>query len=229
MASLPSWSVVDDGVMCGRFALTTPAAILAETFHLPDAPDLPPRYNVAPTQLVAVVREVESRRELRIMRWGLVPSWSREGPSGAPLINARAETVAEKPSFRQAFRSRRCLLPADGFIEWATINRRKMPFLFQRDDGAPFAFAGLWEQWRQEDGQTLLSCAIVTTTANEVVRSVHDRMPVILDPEQYETWLRQGGTEMLRPYAVDRLISRPINPLVNSPRNDSPECLQVAP
>src|SRR5262245_19578160 len=215
-------------IMCGRYSLSTPVPVLAEYFRLPGCPDLQPRYNVATTRPVPVVRSAEdSQRERVLMRWGLVPSWSREGPTGSPLINARAETVADRPAFRQAFRTRRCLIPADGFIEWAVVDGRKQPHHFHRPGGGPFAFAGLWESWQGADGEDLLSCAILTTAANELVRPVHERMPVILDAGAFDRWLSAGGVELLRPYPAAGLVCSRVSPLVNSPRNDSPQCLRL--
>ncbi len=167
--------------MCGRFTLRTPTHRLAEAFGVRDLPNLPPRYNIAPTQDAAVVRpgpEGEAR-ELAMLRWGLVPSWS-EGPSAYSMINARAETVATKPAFRAAFRHRRCLVPADGFYEWQRVDGGKQPYLVELASGEPFAFAGLWEHW--EGGDVIESFTIIVTEANELLRPIHERMPVILDP-----------------------------------------------
>ncbi len=213
--------------MCGRYTLTTPVPVLAERFGFDSFPELKPRYNVAPTQPVAVVvAGPELRRELVLMRWGLVPAWSREGPKGPPLINARSETAADRPAFRQALRSRRCLVPADGFFEWAKVGGRKQPHYFHRPNGEPFAFAGLWERWQGPEGDPLLSCAVLTTEANEVVRPVHDRMPVILAPEDFQRWLESGDAELLRPCPPEALAVTRVSALVNSPRNDGPECLR---
>src|ERR671916_3384872 len=163
--------------MCGRYTLSTPAGRLAEEFRLDDAVEIPPSYNVAPTQQVATVLEEEGRH-LEMLRWGLVPSWADDPGIGARMINARSETAAEKPSFRSAFRERRCLIPADGFYEWKRENGAKQPYYFHMQEGRPFAFAGLWESWNREG--EIRSCAILTTQANDVVGEIHERMPVIL-------------------------------------------------
>lgn len=167
--------------MCGRFTLRVPAAELVEIFRLLRRPDVQPRYNIAPTQPVAVVRRIDRGRELSMLRWGLVPSWAKDPKIGARMINARAETVATKPAFRTALRRRRCLVPADGFYEWAkSAGGTKQPHYITRRDGRPFAFAGLWESWDGPDGSSIESCTIVTTEANDLVGRIHDRMPVIL-------------------------------------------------
>lgn len=168
--------------------------------------DLRPRYNIAPSQQIAVVRKSESggehagnfSREVRAMRWGLVPSWAKDPKTGFKMINARGETVLEKPAYREAFKRRRCLIPADGFYEWQTEGRRKTPFRFALADGSPFAFAGIWERWKQPDGRWLESCSILTTSANDLVRGIHDRMPVILDRRHYDAWLTAPPSEAER-------------------------------
>jgi putative SOS response-associated peptidase YedK len=218
--------------MCGRFTLRTPARDLVAVFELLRELDLKPRFNVAPTQQIAVVRQSGNGRELSMMRWGLVPAWARDAKSGAPMINARAETIATKPSFRTAFKKRRCLIPADGFFEWQkTGGKTKVPHYIRLASDWPFAFAGLWESRRGEDGEPLESCTIVTTEPNDVMRPLHDRMPVILPSDLYGPWLDHriddveaiGG--MLRPYPTEEMVAFPISTFVNSPRNDSPECI----
>jgi putative SOS response-associated peptidase YedK len=211
--------------MCGRFARTFPAAAFAQLLGLDEAPELPPRYNVAPTQPVAAARlGPQGGRELALLRWGLVPAWSADPRKG--FVNARAETAAAKPTFRAAFRRRRCLVPADAFFEWQAEGGRKQPYLFRRRDGAPFAFAGLWERWQGGGGEALETCCILTTTANEVVAPVHDRMPVILLPEDFGPWLEGGSASLLSPYPAVLMVGYQVGPLVNSPRNDGPECLR---
>ena len=217
--------------MCGRFTLGTPDHILAELFQLLNMPPLKPRYNIAPTQPVAVVQTSASGsgRDMDLVRWGLVPSWAKDPSIGARMINARAEGVAEKPSFRGPFRSKRCLIPADGFYEWAKAGARKQPYHFRLKDGGPFAFAGLWDAWAAPDGSTLETCAIITTTPNEAVAPVHDRMPVILDRHDHERWLSRDALvgellALLRPCPASILEARPVGPHVNNPRNDGPEC-----
>ena len=186
--------------MCGRFLLHAPVEVLQRAFGFAERPNLQPRYNIAPTQTVAIVRRKDDGggRELALVRWGLIPSWAKDASIGGRLINARAETVAEKPAFRGAFRRRRALVPADGFYEWRKRegDRPKQPLLIRRRDGQPFALAGLWEHWRGPEGE-VQTCTIVTTAANVVLAPIHDRMPVILDPASYDRWLdpAQPGAE----------------------------------
>ena len=213
--------------MCGRYSLTSAPEAMRQLFDL-DGPllNLEPRYNIAPTQDAPVIRaNADGKRELAMLRWGLVPSWSKDGPdSGYSMHNARAETVADKPSFRGAFRDRRCLVPADGFYEWKKMGKEKQPFRFTMDDGAPFLFAGLWERWRRPDGSDLQSFTIIVTTSNTLVAGVHDRMPVILDREGAARWLA-GGTRdamlaLLVPFPAERMAATPVSKRVNSPAND---------
>jgi putative SOS response-associated peptidase YedK len=219
--------------MCGRFSLFTPAPDLAGLFDLAGFPELAPRYNIAPTQPVAAVRACDSGRELVRLRWGLVPPWSRD-TKVAP-INARAEKAADKPMFRAALRKRRCLIPADGFYEWLALAgaKRKQPHCFRARDERPFAFAGLWERWVGPDGP-VESCAILTTEANDLVRPVHDRMPVILPERHWAAWLDAGLQDaaalvpLLRPFPADAMRAYPVGSMVNSPRNDWPACLEPA-
>ncbi|MCX7853872.1 MAG: SOS response-associated peptidase [Caldilineales bacterium] len=218
--------------MCGRFTLTASGDELASLFDLEQAPNLEPRYNIAPTQPVAVVRldREGRRREFTLMRWGLIPSWAKDIHIGNRLINARAETLTEKPAFRTAFRRRRCLIPANGFYEWQKPTAgRKQPYFIGLPDRRPFAFAGLWEHWEGADGSVLDSCAIITTAANERVRVLHDRMPVILERTDFGDWLDPTTTpdrlfHLLRPYPFEMLIY-PVSTLVNAPENDRPECI----
>jgi len=215
--------------MCGRFSLNAAEAELRRLFGYDGPPlNIPPRYNIAPTQTSPVVAlGREGGRTLVMMRWGLVPSWSKDLKIGAKLINARADTVAEKPSFRSAFAKRRCLVPADGFYEWqAQAGGLKQPYRIHRPDGALFAFAGLWEQWQGPDGR-VLSFTIVTTGANDRLRPIHDRMPVILEARDYKAWLdpaapREAAHALLRPLPDDWLIAGPIGTRVNSVKNDDP-------
>jgi putative SOS response-associated peptidase YedK len=213
--------------MCGRFLLFSDGPTLAARFDLTSFPELAPRYNIAPTQPVAAVRAGGAGRECVALRWGLVPSWARDARQ-AP-INARAETAAEKPTFRAAFRKRRCLVPADGFYEWATLGRRKQPFCFRPWDERPLALAGVWERWDGPAGP-VESCAILTTEANDLVRPVHDRMPVILPERHWPAWLDAGLQDagalapLLRPFPSDALRAYP----VGDPRQDGPDCLTPA-
>jgi len=216
--------------------------LLVEQFDigLESARQLPlfePRYNIAPTQDVLVVRERErGEREAAMLRWGLVPSWAKELQAGAPLINARAETVAEKPAFRTALRRRRCLIPADGFYEWqkasgAAARGKKQPYYIHRRDERPFAFAGLWERWT--GGPEVESCTIVTTSANNTLSALHDRMPVILSEEDYALWLdpavedAAAVTPLLVPAAEVVLVAEPVSTHVNRVANDDPQCIEV--
>lgn len=218
--------------MCGRFTLSQPAAI-ASTFALDNVPELEPRYNIAPTQLVATVLQTEnnSTRQLQMLRWGLIPSWAKDPAIGAKMINARSETVAEKPSFRSAFRNRRCLVLADGFYEWQRQEGKKQPFYFRLQDKQPFGFAGLWEHWQSPAGEEIETCTILTTAANELMHSIHDRMPVILAPKDYDIWLDPTVKKpeqlqpLLHPYSSEAMTSYPVSTLVNKPTNNTPECI----
>lgn len=223
--------------MCGRFSLGTPAVQLAELFRLDEVPPWTPRYNIAPTQPVLTVVQTsdDSKRLARLLRWGLIPMWA-EGPNaGTRMINARAETVATKPAFRRAFRERRCLVLADGFYEWQRQNHHKQPFYIRLRDGRPFAFAGLWERWVPPDGQPLDSCTIITTVANDLIKPLHVRMPVLLAPGNYDVWLDPSFREaehlqaLLHPYAADEMMTYPVSTRVNNPANDSPECVELLP
>ena len=218
--------------MCGRFTLRTPVEDLADFFHLPDTPDLTPRYNIAPTQPVATVLVVTGDRQFRVMRWGLVPSWAKDLRIGSRMINARAETLAVKPAFRSALRERRCLVMADGFYEWQQKAGGKQPYHVVKKDGSPFAFAGLWERWEPPGGgEPVASCTIITTQANDLVRAFHERMPVILDQEDFDLWLDPTVTDplrvlpLLRPYPADKMKAYPVSSVVNSPRHESEECV----
>jgi len=205
---------------------------LGSLFQVDRVAELPARYNIAPTQPILAVRQSEDtdERELVALRWGLIPSWVKEPATMPLLINARAETAATKPAFRAALRRRRCLVPADGFYEWQRTEGRKQPYHMRRRDGAPFAFAGLWERWEGADG-AIESCALLTTNSNELMRPIHDRMPVILDPADFELWLdpHMQDLEMLqgllRPYPAEAMIAYPVRPVVNNARNDGPQCV----
>jgi putative SOS response-associated peptidase YedK len=192
------------------------------------------RYNIAPTQPVAAIRQPEaaSERELVLLKWGLVPPWADDPSIGSRMINARAETVAQKPSFRTAFKKRRCLILADGYYEWQKRDARKQPYLIHRRDDRPFAFAGLWEQWRGDSEEAPLeSCTIITTDANDATRHVHDRMPVILDAGDYDRWLdpaihdRSQLEPLLAPCGAEDLVAVPVSTHVNNPRNDDSRCV----
>jgi putative SOS response-associated peptidase YedK len=195
-------------------------------------PPAVPRYNIAPTQpVLAAYLDDDGQRGLTFFQWGLIPSWSKDVSLGAKMINARSETVAEKPAFRNAFKRRRCLIPADGFYEWQKQNGKKQPIYIHGTDGRPFALAGLWEVWQDPEGTRLQTCTILTTTPNELMAAIHDRMPVIIEPEDYATWLEPGqnpdtALHLLRPYPAEKMAAYPVSTAVNNPRNDSPECIQ---
>lgn len=219
--------------MCGRFTLLIPGEELAESFRLEATPTLAPRYNIAPTQPVATVRQNpdSGRRELVHVQWGLVPFWAKDPSIGSRMINARSETVAEKPAFRAAFKYRRCLVPASGFYEWRKQNGHKQPHYIHHKDGAPLALAGLWEHWQSADGSELESCTILTTTPNEMMSDLHNRMPVILEPADYDVWLQSDGQNqgelqhLLRPADDEMLTAYPVSTFVNRPQNEAPECI----
>ena len=218
--------------MCGRFSLGATIRV-GQLFDLPDWPETPPRYNIAPSQEVpAVIQNRETGgRELRLFRWGLVPSWAKDPAIGSRMINARSETAATKPAFRTSLRDRRCLILADGFYEWKREGSRKQPYYIRLRDGELFAFAGLWDRWAPADDQPLHTCTIVTTTPNELVRPIHDRMPVILPSSAYRLWLDPAMRDvdpvqaLLTPYPADGMITYPVSTRVNNPTYDEPECI----
>ena len=217
--------------MCGRFSLSQEASAIAELFDLAEVPNLEPGYNIAPTQLVSTVLRTPHDRQLRMLRWGLIPAWAKDPAIGARMINARSETVTEKPSFRTAFRHRRCLVVADGFYEWQRQERKKQPFYFRLQDQQAFAFAGLWEHWKAPDDEVIESCTILTTEANELLRPIHDRMPVILDRKDYDLWLdpavqnHEPLQHLLHPYQAEAMMSYPVSTKVNNPTHNTPECI----
>ena len=212
--------------MCGRFAFYSPHEAVIRLFGVAAAPEIEPRWNIAPTQFVATVREAGGPREVAMLYWGLVPSWAKEKAIGARMINARGETLTEKPSFRSAFRRRRCLVLADGYYEWQRSGAVKQPYFIAFEGGQPFGMAGLWERWRDPaSGEPLESCCIVTTSPAPSVAHVHDRMPVIVPPDAYAEWLdpRNDATEdlarLLVPSAAPGLGARPVSRRVNDARN----------
>ena len=217
--------------MCGRFVLVSPFTLIAERFRIRDGNgDLKPRYNIAPGQDILAVVFEEGTRRLSRFRWGLIPSWA-DGPStGNRMINARAETVAEKPSFRSAFNKRRCLIVADGFYEWRRQGKRKSPVYVSMKFQKPFGFAGLYEIWHSPEGREIRSCTIITTEANDLLRPVHDRMPVIMHKENEDDWLVDPAVHdkdrllaLLRPYPAGEMKVYDVSPRVNTPANDSPD------
>jgi len=213
--------------MCGRYALTSPPAAIAERFHLLWAPKIEAHYNIAPSQRIPVVRETAEGRELALLKWGLIPWWAKDAHIGSKLANARAESLASKPAFRDAYRYRRCLVPADAFYEWKPVAGRKQPYCIRMRDHALFGMAGLWEHWVAPDGQVVESCTIVTVDANALVGELHDRMPLILAPGDSAAWLGAGTTEAALPHAVaaEAMVAYPVSPLVSNARNDDPACL----
>ena len=220
--------------MCGRFTLRSSGESVAEAFGLPEVPDLLPRFNIAPGQPVAVVRQMPQAqdRQLAYLRWGLIPAWVDDPSIGDRLANARSETAATKPSFRRAFRSRRCLVVADGFYEWQKVNGRKQPYFVGLQSDRPFGLAGLWERW-DKGGEPVASCTILTTDANELMRPIHGRMPVIIPPDQYGLWLDPPCQDtpklvkLLQPYPSKDMLAYRVRPLVNNPRHDVPQCVEA--
>lgn len=223
--------------MCGRFTLFEPDKVLAKEFGVSGIPSLPPRYNIAPSQSVAAVRATSagSGREIAILRWGLIPSWSKDPAIGNRLINARAETVREKPSFRNAFRRHRCLIPANGFYEWQRQERGKQPFFVRMRDKRLFAFAGLWDRWESPEEGAIETCTILTTAANAVLAPIHDRMPVILPPGEYDRWLDPSLRDpdslapLLVPFPPEEMLAFPVSPRVNTPSTDDEGCIAAHP
>lgn len=219
--------------MCGRFVRSSSAAAIAKVFGVAES-DIPASsYNIAPTQSVAAIWRSDLGLQLQSLRWGLIPSWAKDPAIGSKLINARAETVAEKPSFRSAFRQRRCLIVADGFYEWQQVSssRQKQPYFIGLQDEGLFAFAGLYEHWHSPEGEIAHTCTIITTTANELVEPIHERMPVILSPQNYDLWLDSSSKvdrlqDLLAPYPAAAMQVYPVSRSVNSPKNNSPECKQ---
>jgi putative SOS response-associated peptidase YedK len=225
--------ICNNPFMCGRYRLSRRKQIIEEHFDSVSAEeDWIPRYNVAPTQPVPIIRQhpKEPRRDLSLVRWGLIPSWAKDASGAAGMINARSESAAIKPAFRDALKLRRCLVPADGFYEWLRRGKTKQPYCFEVNDGELFAFAGLRERWKDPGGNWIKSCAILTTTPNAVTAQVHDRMPVILHLDTYDLWLDPGftdataATELLKPYDARPMRSYPVSTRINHTANDDAEC-----
>ena len=222
--------------MCGRYSQSQSAEIIAQAFQVDNVSTLKPRYNIAPTQSVPAVLQTSAsmNRQFKMLHWGLIPSWAKDPKMGARLINARAETVAQKPAFRSAFRQRRCLVLADGFYEWhkQEPNNQKQPFYFCLSDRNPFAFAGLWENWEAPTGDKVESCTLLTTEPNELMSSIHNRMPVILNPKDYDLWLDPEVSKsellepLLRPYPSEEMMAYPVSKTVNKASNDSAQCIE---
>jgi putative SOS response-associated peptidase YedK len=218
--------------MCGRYRLSRRKQLIEEYFDSAGEEDWSPRYNVAPTQLVPVIRQnpKEPRRELSLVRWGLIPWWAKDSSVAASMINARSETAATKPAFRDALKFRRCLIPADGFYEWGKTGKTKQPYCFEVNDGQLFAFAGIWERRKDPGGKLLETCSILTTTPNAVTATVHDRMPVILGSDNYDVWLDPGtknsdaAADLLKPLDARLMSCYPVSNRVNHAGNDDEEC-----
>ncbi|MFW9805210.1 MAG: SOS response-associated peptidase [Candidatus Thorarchaeota archaeon] len=218
--------------MCGRFALLTHAEALVERFNVKEVIKRPePRYNIAPSQDVTVVVQKDTRQLIE-MRWGLVPSWAKDVSIGNRMINARAETIAEKPAFRAAFKKRRCLILADGFYEWQKVGKVKIPTHIRLKTREPFAFAGIYEYWESKSGKILESCTIITTTPNELMTPIHNRMPVILNPNDEDVWLNPNNQDLeelqsiLMPYTAGFMEAFEVSDFVNSPRNQGSLCIK---
>jgi putative SOS response-associated peptidase YedK len=223
--------------MCGRYRLSRRKQIIEEYFgSAPWDDDWNPRFNVAPTQQIPVVRQhpKETVRQLSLMKWGLIPHWAKDGSIAASTINAKSETAAERPAVRDPFKFRRCLIPADGFYEWSRTGKTKQPFCFEVDEGELFAFAGLWDGWKNAKGQWIKTCSILTTTPNAVTSAIHDRMPVILHPDDYDLWLDPGMndvqavSDLLKPYDARLMRCYPVSMRVNHVANDDDECSRPA-
>ena len=219
--------------MCGQFTITLEPAFFQQELDLGKVPsEWTPRYNITPSQDIPVVTN-PAARNVEIFRWGLIPHWAKDPAIGSRMINARSETIQEKLSFRNAFKQRRCLILADGFYEWQKSSQRsgpRAPTYFQLANGVPFTFAGIWEDWHSPEGETVRTCAIITCAPNDLVASVHNRMPVILDKTTCWDWLADQPADalqaMLAPYPADKMRAHPVGLAVNNPRNDSPECVQ---
>lgn len=224
--------------MCGRYSLSRPdklAGMMAGVAALPpDFVPLAPRYNIAPSQTAPVIIDVEARRELALLRWGLVPFWAKDESGGARMINARAESLAGKPALQRLLAHRRCLVPADGFYEWRRAGKLKLPVRFTLEDGGGFALAGLWDRWVRPEGGGLETFTIITTRANELVSTVHDRMPAMIPPERWNEWMEPATgaarwKSLLEPFPASSMRAHDANPLLNSPAVDSLACLTPPP
>ncbi len=220
--------------MCGRYLITSAPEAFRRLFRYREQPDFPPRYNVAPTQPVPVVRLAEGERQLALVRWGLIPAWVKDPRRFSLLVNARGESVNDKPAFRNAMRRRRCLFPADGFYEWQDAPGRKRPYCVRPKDGAPIAFAGLWESWMGPNGEEMETAAIVTTAANRELSPLHDRMPVIVPPDAFDFWLdcarvdAETAAALIAPAREGLLEAYEVSPAVNRTENDGPELVAPA-
>ena len=218
--------------MCGRFAANIPPSVLSAIFGLKEVPQIDDRYNVSPTQMVAVVRSDGDHNRLDLLKWGFVPSWSKDLSFGSHMINARCETVVEKQAFRHAIKYRRCIIPVSGFYEWEhTCDHRKQPYFIQMADHSPMCLAGLWETWKAPDNNVIETFAILTTAANKVVAPLHDRMPVIIQPDDFHLWLSKNMhdpeqlQQLYKPFPAEEMTAYKVPDLVNNLRFDSPACI----
>ena len=218
--------------MCGRYAVTSAPEAIRGLFGYPEQPNFPPRFNVAPTQPIAVVRLMEGKRQFALVRWGLLPSWVKDPKNFSLLINARGESVMDKPAFEAAMKRRRCLVPADGFYEWKTIGTRKQPYFVRAKSGAPLAFAGLWETWTGPNGEEMETAAIVTTRANRMLADIHDRMPVVVPPDAFDLWLNcaavdaETASTLIAPAPENLLEAYEVSSAVNRTANDNPQLVE---
>jgi putative SOS response-associated peptidase YedK len=217
--------------MCGRFVCDIPPEILSELFSISTPADTPRSFNSAPSSRILAVRCQASKNELVLLRWGLIPAWAKDASPAKAMINARSETASEKPFFRNAFRNRRCIIPVNGFFEWNRADSSKQPYYIRMISNRVMGLAGLWERWTSPEGETLESCAILTISANSLIRTIHDRMPVIIPPEDYSRWLDRFITDPVSvqqlcvSYPADELEIFPVSSFVNNPRNNSAECI----
>lgn len=215
--------------MCCRFTLNIPPEVLAKIFALVEVPRYEPLYNIAPSQPVATIRHIGDHNKLDFLKWGLIPSWSKDATHFS--INARSETFADKPTFQHAIKFNRCIIPASGFYEWLPQGDHKQPYYMRLKNSSVMSFAGLWEKWKAEDGSEINTCCILTTAANEIMKPIHDRMPVILQPDDYSLWLSRNVHDpdelqrLYKPYPSDQMVAYPVPELVNNPRFDSASCI----
>jgi putative SOS response-associated peptidase YedK len=221
--------------MCGRFTFAISPEVIAKIFGVTVIEDHPQRYNIAPTKKVLAIRRNGAGNMAVLVRWGLIPSWAKDPSIGSRMINARCETAHEKPAFRGALSTRRCIIPASGFFEWSTTPKGKFPHYIKMRDGSPLAIAGIWDSWKSPDGEIIETCAILTTVSNRLIQPLHERMPVLLHLSEYDLWLDREVTEpekllsLYQPYPPDLMEMHKVSPLVNNVRNDSPDCIEPIP
>jgi len=222
--------------MCGRFDLHIPKELLERIFGVSIFQDIPPHYNIAPSQQVVVIRITpDGNQQVAFLKWGLIPSWAKDPSIGSKMINARSETVDVKPAFRNPLKYRRCIVPANGFYEWQKVEGKKKPLYVKMKDDGPMLFAGLWEHWKTPEGNEIESCTILTTNSNELIKPLHDRMPLILETGDMNLWLDPQVTDpgklkpLFSPYPAEKMEMYPVSEIVNSPRNDTPQCILPLP